>query len=383
MSASGAGQHRAAAIDAVKGAACLLIVLHHLAFYGPMSDAVAPYAPQLVQALSRHGRLAVQVFLVLAGYLAARSLLAMPAQALQRPARLVWRRYLRLVAPCVVALTASVLVAALVRPWFSHPSLPGVPQLPQLLSHLILAQDLLGQEALSAGIWYVAIDFQLYALTVLLLVLAMRRCEPASSAPEQGAVAGWLLAVAALTAASLFGFNRVSSLDVTALYFFGAYGLGVLAGWITLEPRRLSPGLVVLAAVGAAALVFDWRVRIAVALAAVLVLIAAQWHRAAAEPAPPGLVLRFLAGTGERSYSIFLIHFPVCLLINALVWRAFGADPVFNVLGLALAVLASWWAGDLLHRRVERMKLGWLRTLRWQARLVGMGLASGLVASVN
>ena len=103
----------------------------------------------------------------------------------------------------------------------------------------------------------------------------------------------------------------------------------------------------------------------------------------AAEPAPPGLVLRFLAGTGERSYSIFLIHFPVCLLINALVWRAFGADPVFNVLGLALAVLASWWAGDLLHRRVERMKLGWLRTLRWQARLVGMGLASGLVASVN
>ena len=382
MSASGAGQHRAAAIDAVKGAACLLIVLHHLAFYGPMSDAVAPYAPQLVQALSRHGRLAVQVFLVLAGYLAARSLLAMPAQALRRPARLVWRRYLRLVAPCVVALTASVLVAALVRPWFSHPSLPGVPQLPQLLSHLILAQDLLGQEALSAGIWYVAIDFQLYALTVLLLALAMRR-RGLASAPEQGAVAGWLLAVAALTAASLFGFNRVSSLDVTALYFFGAYGLGVLAGWITLEPRRLSPGLVVLAAVGAAALAFDWRVRIAVALAAVLVLIAAQWHRAAAEPAPPGPVLRFLAGTGERSYSIFLIHFPVCLLINALVWRAFGADPVFNVLGLALAVLASWWAGDLLHRRVERMKLGWLRTLRWQARLVGMGLASGLVASVN
>lgn len=31
-------------IDALKGIACVLIVWHHLAFYGPMSDVIYPRA---------------------------------------------------------------------------------------------------------------------------------------------------------------------------------------------------------------------------------------------------------------------------------------------------------------------------------------------------
>jgi len=54
-------------IDAFKAAGCLLIVLHHLAFYGPMSDVVATAWPGTVNWLYDHGRLAVQFFLVCAG----------------------------------------------------------------------------------------------------------------------------------------------------------------------------------------------------------------------------------------------------------------------------------------------------------------------------
>ena len=61
-------------IDTLKALASQSIVLHHLAIYGPMPLIAAPLAPGLVQWLDVYGRYAVQVFLVMGGYLAAGSL---------------------------------------------------------------------------------------------------------------------------------------------------------------------------------------------------------------------------------------------------------------------------------------------------------------------
>ena len=58
-------------LDHIKAIACLTIVCHHLAFYGPMTDVLRPVLPALLQWLDVYGRMAVQVFLVLGGYLAA------------------------------------------------------------------------------------------------------------------------------------------------------------------------------------------------------------------------------------------------------------------------------------------------------------------------
>ncbi|RZI65422.1 MAG: acyltransferase, partial [Variovorax sp.] len=49
-------------VDALKGVACVTIVWHHLAFYGPMSDVVHGAVPWLMDWLYRYGRMAVQVF---------------------------------------------------------------------------------------------------------------------------------------------------------------------------------------------------------------------------------------------------------------------------------------------------------------------------------
>lgn len=56
-------------VDALKAIASQLIVLHHLAFYGPMSDVAFPLAPSAISWLSEYGRMAVQVFLVIGGFL--------------------------------------------------------------------------------------------------------------------------------------------------------------------------------------------------------------------------------------------------------------------------------------------------------------------------
>jgi len=98
-------------IDAFKAAGCLLIVLHHLAFYGPMSDVVATAWPGTVNWLYDHGRLAVQFFLVCAGFLTAGSLARCESLTLSEALKLAWQRYLRLAIPLLAALSFTVLVS--------------------------------------------------------------------------------------------------------------------------------------------------------------------------------------------------------------------------------------------------------------------------------
>jgi len=87
-------------LDLFKAVGCVLIVLHHLAFYGPMSDVVAQRWPALMDGLVDHGRLAVQLFLVCSGYLTAAGFSKRPDMYAGRLVQLAWRRYLRLSLPC-------------------------------------------------------------------------------------------------------------------------------------------------------------------------------------------------------------------------------------------------------------------------------------------
>ncbi len=327
-------------IDLLKVLASQLIVLHHLAFYGPMSEIAHSLAPSLLDWLAREGRLAVQVFLVVGGFLAARSLASRNALRIERPLLLIWRRYCRLAIPLVAALALAIACAAAARSILPLDTTPGKPGLAQLFAHLLLLQDLLGYEALSAGVWYVAIDFQLYALMVVLIWLSRR----------------WAMTlVAGLAVASLFHFNRIPAWDDSALYFFGAYALGALACWAGGQPRRFGMLALMVAAV-ALALMLDFRSRIAVALASAVLL--GLTFRPMRLPPAPGLALAFL---GDISYSVFLVHYPVCLVVNAAFGRAFPADPAANALGMLLAWGLSLLAGALFHRYVERPGGTWLR----------------------
>ena len=323
---------------------------HHLAFYGPMSDVVYGYAPGLMDWLYDYGRMAVQLFLVVGGFLAAASLAPKGTAVFAAAGPLILRRYGRLVKPYLVALAASVLVAALLRPWFDHPSVPAAPTLLQLLAHGLLLQDLLGQESLSAGVWYVAMDLQLYAMAVL--VFAASRRLHTSAAVSAGAMAVVLIALL-----SLLVFNRQASFDITALYFFGAYALGMLAFWASREAgARRAFWLAAIAVLGALALAVDFRGRLVVALVTALVLV---WLSGVRQDAWPlrWLRQRRLQQLGRISYSVFLIHFPVCLLVNAVISHFWPTQLAANALGMLLAFVLSLLAGQALYRWVESAPL--------------------------
>ena len=100
-------------VDALKGIASQLIVLHHLAFYGPMSDVVSPFLGGVVGWLSTNGRIAVQVFLVMGGYMAARALAPHGRASFGSPLSVMIRRYLRLSVPYAIAIGVAIVAAAL------------------------------------------------------------------------------------------------------------------------------------------------------------------------------------------------------------------------------------------------------------------------------
>lgn len=326
-------------IDAMKGLGCMAIVFHHLAFYGPMSDVVHAAAPHLIDWLFNYARLAVQVFFVLAGYLVAAQIAPDGKVAdISSWASLVWKRYKRLVVPFLFAVVLATLITALVRPWFHHSSLSAPPGLMQLLAHALLLQDLLHMEALSAGVWYVAIDLQLFAATVALTALA-------GYAPPSWR-AGLPILIILLAAVSLWGINREPAYEDYAFYFFGAYGLGMLAYW---SGRNVALGSLALLAMGVIALWLQYRNSVAVAFGTAL-LLSAIGRKDSLERWPSSRVLIWL---GQRSYSIFLIHFGICVAFNA-VWHALFTTGVWiNAFGMLAAALASVATGALLYSHVE------------------------------
>ena len=380
---------RSALIDCTKGLACAAIVWHHLAFYGPMSDVAHPVMPNLLDWLYEYARMAVQIFLVIGGFLAAASLAPQGLARFDSPWSKIGKRFVRLVVPYAVALVVTIVISAAIRPWFDHESVSADPDLWQLFAHALLLQNIVGEESLSAGVWYVSIDFQLFAGTVPLLgavrwlkqVVAGRWGVQAVQRWWPWAVTGMQMLVVLGTAASLFSFNLDSDLDIWAIYFMGAYGLGMMAYWAVAAEKRSTAWswAMLIAALVIGALVFEWRDRIFLAGATALLLIVcmrtegvARWKGFAP-----------LRRLGEISYSVFLIHFSICLLVNAVVNHFWHGSVTAAVVGIPFAFVLSLTAGYALYQLVERHVSSWSQALRWQAGLIGAGLLTTMIAGLR
>lgn len=351
---------RLAFIDALKAVAFQLIVLHHLAFYGPMSDHAYPLAPALISWLSQDARMAVQAFLVIAGFLAVRNLAPAGTLLAARPLLLIQKRYLKLVTPYLAAVLIAIVCAAIARQLMVHDSVPDWPTLPQVAAHALLLQSVLGYDGLSAGVWYVAIDFQLFTLLVGMLWLARSIDRSTGTwAPVCSA-----LLVVILASASLYYFNRDGDWDIWGVYFFAAYALGIGTYWATNREHAFAWLLPIFAMV-ASGLLLDYRPRIAVALVVAMLLAVARRCRFL-EGWPKS---RLIADLGRISYSVFLIHFPICLVISGVFARFATDDPWVNLTGMGVAWLASIAGGALFYRFVESPAQRGLLRMRMASRL--------------
>ena len=315
-----------------------------------MAEDARQFLPGVMTWLFEYGRYAVQIFLVMGGYLAAQSLtrtsdIRNPRTAL----KLIFNRYLRLFAPYVVALLITILCAWVTRFWVQDEFVGESETLGQFLAHLFFLQGILGLDSISAGAWYVAIDWQLYA--VLAIMFGMF--------PGFRSLI-WVSTI--LIVASLLYFNRLSDYENYFIYFIGSYGLGVLAqlakNYSDPVVNRLARILIII--IGLVILVssFDhlWiRNILAYFVAIALIVWGGRAYKDEKHAKMHNLVFSILWGS-RRSYCAFLLHFSFILLANTL-YIAWGMDQRHDgAMALAmmfLALVASWVAANYLYRFVE------------------------------
>jgi peptidoglycan/LPS O-acetylase OafA/YrhL len=326
-----------------------LIVLHHLAFYGPLSERAYSAAPAVFDWLVDYARMAVQVFFVVGGFLTGRGLSRARRLDVARVRTAIATRYRRIGFPYLAALGLAVLANEVAREWMTNDAISARPTFGQVMAHLFFLHDVLGYPALTAGIWYLAIDFQLYLMTLLLYFCVERW---SSGRGVVGKLSSWqltLLALCPLSVLSLLWFNRRANLDCWAIYFVGSYYLGLLlhetlANRATLRWAAAYWGLAVVVGI------VDSRPRLLVAAGTVLlVLVAERWGLL--RRWPDHRVVNYLA---QISYSLFLIHFPVLLVINAWGVQRLTTSAASAVIGLVVAYVASLLAGILLYHAVEK-----------------------------
>jgi peptidoglycan/LPS O-acetylase OafA/YrhL len=236
----------------------------------------------------------------------------------------------------------------------------------QVVAHIFLLQDILDLEAFSAGVWYVAIDFQLFAMAMACASLAQAwQGLSGKGSVVRKALGFWLI----LTLCSMFVWNLNPLGDVWGAYFFGAYGLGLCVGSWRSAGFRFSVrnlGLLILM-VGVVAMAYHPRDRLMLAIATALLLC---WYEANDCNAIRYFKLKWIRELSNASYAIFLIHFSVSLLVSAVVFNFWAENITVNAVGLGVSFGLSIWMGRLIHQAIESPKPNWKRYLQWAATLV-------------
>jgi peptidoglycan/LPS O-acetylase OafA/YrhL len=342
-------------LDAVRALAAQLIVLHHLAFYGPMAERVALVAPGLIDWFAEYARIAVQVFLVMGGFLAASHLEWNSRLDARAVLRSIGRRYLRLFVPFAVAVALALAAGALARPWAGDADwVPDPLSLSALIAHIVLLFAYFDIEALTAGAWYVAIDLELHIVLTLLIWAAQRLGVDPLRARQ------WFkFSVVVLAGLSALVINRNPELDDMSLYFFGAFSAGIAAFWLGTPGNSRSArlaGVIVLGLI-VLALWVDFRLRLAVALTSALAIMALVRLMGAAQTPirsnGRALFERAVGWLGRSAYSLFLVHFPLSVVINALYLRFFSSDLTAAIVGMLVAWLGSLPLAWLMWRMIE------------------------------
>jgi peptidoglycan/LPS O-acetylase OafA/YrhL len=341
-------------VDFLKTFAAFIIILHHLSSYGQIAEDARRLLPGIMTFLFEYGRYAVQIFLVMGGYLAAQSLTRTSNLKNSRDVlKTIINRYLRLFAPYVVALLITLACAWVARFWVQDEFVGESETLGQFLAHLFFLQGILGLDAISAGVWYVAIDWQLYAILALMLGMF----------PGFRSLV-WVLMV--LCVASLLYFNRQGTYENYFIYFLGAYGLGVLAQLCKNYPDPLVNRFarIVIAVIGLVILITSFHEFWLRNIVAYLVAIALIFFGDLAykdkvrdhKPIQPHKLVNAILWSSRRSYCAFLLHFSLILLANSL-YIGWGMSRLHDgALALALMMMAlvgSWMAANYLYRWVE------------------------------
>lgn len=352
------------ALDAIRGVAILLVILHHLAmpFRLPLRDGILAEAlhPRLIGIISHNGYLAVYVFFVLSGFL-------ITQRALERHgelSRIDWRAFYRQRFARIAPLLLVLLAALSILHWLDVPGYTIQKdgqslfraQLAALLLHLNWYEGQVGWLPASWDVlWSLSIEEAFYLMFPVAALLLNKR---------------WLIL---LLLALLF------SLPITRAWYdgnpiwqekaylpaFSAISGGVLCALLSQSWQYSRSFAHALTACGTLAFAVQlwlpgelWRLLdhasiLYIVMAAMLLILGL--HRSDWQSAPAWLTLM-----GKLSYELYLTHMFVVLSIVAL-WKSLHLDHYYSALIYPPAVILCVLLAMAVERWITRPAALWLR----------------------
>jgi peptidoglycan/LPS O-acetylase OafA/YrhL len=325
-------------LDGVRGAAALFVVLHHLWL------ATWPHFPYnrgpWWLGFLLYGHLAVAVFIVVSGFSLALAPVRHDGNLVGGARRFVRRRAWRILPAYWAALTLS----AIIFVGFLEPGIGAGAAARSYAIHAALVQDVFSNVAFNGTLWSIAVEWQIYFVFPLILLVARRRGILFAATLTAGVVI-----VAHLLSETPTVLSKISHLSPQFLMLFG---FGVLACWMAHgKGPRVSQRVAVtgmLAAFGAF---------VALALSQGSPWMAAHWFTVDAI-AGAGVACGLLAAArsdgawkaatlgsrpavfiGGFSYSIYLIHGPLLELVRRFVMVPLHLPPLVNFVVLLTLVL--------------------------------------------
>ena len=345
-------------VDGLRGFAALSIVIFHIWWYEPDPFPALDSAHWIVDAAFLRVRGGVQILLVISGFVIAytmRKTWVTPGEIVS----FIGRRAIRLVPAYWVAIASVILVDAVCRNSLGLPSpFEGDLSLARIAAHMVFLQDVSGHDPLGAGMWTLCIEMQFYFVAILSWGLAQHLFPRPVVTEPRPSMLGLLAVFAPVAFVSLFHWRTLSSTDPWVIHFLWMFFLGMVTWW-TMDKTVSSKLYAAVIAIAIFNLTIDpeWRYENTVALSTALAIFTAGHQNRL----HVWLNWPWLQYCGRISYSLYLIHFPVCHLITSIGWKYFGNAPTSSqaMAILGLSFVASLVAGHVVYVCVEAPSARW------------------------
>ena len=306
-------------VEGLRALACLTVVFNHaIAESYPSAYHVSiPENLSLLRLWFAFGHHAVTAFIVISGFC-----LGLPAASQQFKREIGWgtfmvRRIARILPPYYAALIISLIIA-----WAFFPSPVGIhydfsahPRSIDILSHVLILQNIVGTGEINYSLWSIATELHIYAGFPLLVKVLSKR-------------GGWFHALLGVLISFALSFLLLETrLSRAYVHLAGAFIVGVGASWVvsgdhnhnfTNILRKISKPV----AIGFMTLVVVWTIilprslykpfilphdfLVMIGIGAILI-----WCGSISGFGRKLLELKPLVWLGERSYSLYLLHVPI------------------------------------------------------------------------
>jgi peptidoglycan/LPS O-acetylase OafA/YrhL len=373
-------------IQQLRGIAVLAVIINHLGI-----------------AWLPGGYLGVDMFFVLSGYVITLSMLSGQSSAGSRARFFVqfWiRRMFRLwpmLFVTVVTTTAVLVATGLANP---EPLITGLASV-VALSNFRLLYGRLEYFAIDTGAdwfmhtWSLAVEEQIYVmLSVVFALFGIRRTSVAAPAPVRAlAIAVSLLVIVSLVFVFIPFTSEVVRFYAPHTRFYQVGAGALIALWLTRRSsqapnesdgmrRRICDSFIAASAVGIVVLfvVNPWSGRVVslatTALTAIIIAAASARHHIAGFASVGSGAGRWLSRVGDRSYSLYLVHWPIQMASSTLIEATFPQYAMSLALTLLLGYAGYRFVENRTRHRWQSMQTRRATALAATALLIAFGVTA-------